>query len=121
MKYIEIKNDIGAETISGNRIEDKDGNIIPLKFIDFVKSRLQDPKFGQSAEWLFAAFEINKKINSLNGESCLALETDHWDKLKSVTVSPSKEALYNPNVAHCTVPFIKAIIDAKDENPCQTS
>ena len=119
MHYIEIIRNLVVMTLSGEVFKHPETKKpILVGTVKVIEGRLADPKFGQSTEWLFAAYEILRKLREIKDDDThLALESDHWKKLAEVTDKPSKQAPYNPMVACGLVPIIKKITDATEDKP----
>lgn len=115
MKYIIIPTPVPMEQIDGTPIQGKSGQI-KLSFKEFVEGRLCDPKMAVTADTMFIAFEVRTKVRATD-IGHIALEDAHYAQLLDVTNTPSPQAQYNPQVAHCLLPHIKAIRDAKDTAP----
>ena len=115
MKTITIPSDVALSTLNGHALIDETGNQIFLKFTRFVLERLIDPKFCAGITPMEAAeMSLSIKQTVLEwGEAGTEakLEDAHWKQLREATREPSQG--YNMNIAHCMVPFMKAIVEAK--------
>ena len=115
MRYITVPEDIELYNLGGQRMKDENDADVTLTFPDFVLQRLGDPKFAIDMKAVIAAVEIKLKLGDANG--VLALDNDHWERLKAVTEEPSGLTAYHPAVSHNLLPFMKAICDASDTPP----
>ncbi len=133
MKYITIPEPVELYRLTGEPVapdatppgdDESDGDdtdavaqVGPAKieFPYFVLGRLADPKFGASMPGVLAAVEIKSQLDDANG--FLALENEHWARLKDATETPSPQVAYHPQIAHCLLPFMQAICNASDKKP----
>jgi hypothetical protein len=99
-----------------------------LTFSWFVRGRLTDMIFSQSAQNVFAGAEILQALRKLPpelpGESneplaILAVESSHYEILKKAVDTPNQQTPYNPQLAHNFPPFIRAVLNATTEKPSE--
>jgi hypothetical protein len=111
MKYITIPKPIELFSIQGDRIQDEHGVPQNMTFDQFVLGRLVDPAFGSDMAAVCSVVEIKTQSKAANG--VLALENADWERLAEAT----RHGKYHPLVAHCLLPFMKAITEASSTKP----
>lgn len=130
MHYIHIPPPIAMLTLAGLPFKDEQDSPVVCTFGDFlfgkgqfVPGRLTDPKF-EGLAGMIAVVEIKRCYDALAasgallaGGAVLALENDHWQKLKEVTEKPSPSTAYAPVIMHNLLPFMKAVTEATEKAP----
>ncbi len=111
MKYITIPSSIDLYNVQGDRIHDERGTPQYMTFEHFIYGRLVDPAFGCDMAAVCSVVEVKTQMKGANG--VLALENVDWERLAEAT----RHGKYHPLVAHCLLPFMKAITEASSEKP----
>jgi hypothetical protein len=82
-------------------------------FADFVRGRLSDVVFARDMAAVESAVRIRDALESLDVEATeLSLVDEDHARLVAATRKPARG--YPPNIAHCALPFMRAIIAAED-------
>ncbi len=109
MTRIPIPADITVTLLDGSPAL-VDGKPITLSFIDFCRSQLEDQRYGASMVAVVRANTIREALDAANG--AVDLDEDLWQSLKAVVENPSRG--YDAKVATSLLPFMRAIVDAKN-------
>lgn len=119
MKYIKKLNPVTLTNLQNTPFEDENGAPITMTIQSFILQRLIDSKFGTGMEGLLSATQIKTAVEE-SGDY-IELETKDWELLSNVVRQPSSDQQYNPNIAHCLVPIIQAILNATDKKETKKS
>lgn len=105
MRYIQVPAPIDIK----NPVTGDDVRQAP--FFQFVVELLMDPRFSENATAIDIAYHIHKAVKS--EASPMVLESAHWLLLRTVADAP--HGGYVPGLGVQMRPFIRAILDAKEE------
>lgn len=110
MPTIKIPSNVILTDMNGTPVKSENGALVE---IDFVKSFLgntvlNDPKWGKSTQWLFAAMDLNDMFKNASPGSEVVISQDVWDKLREVVAEPSSP--YNVSVMRQARSFITCIL-----------
>lgn len=127
-RYIILLPDIPIMNLEGDKpyYVDKDGKSQPLSHRKYIKGRCTDAAFtlkGFSGSCKAAA--IIAAVENLNPGDVLALDQDDWELLKESVEHPRVQSPdgrvvdvgFDPIAGPQIVPFGRAILDAKLEDP----
>lgn len=114
MKYVQIPEPILLTDLDGKPYATPTGPML-AKFDQFVRGRTLDPVFGQDFAGVIAAVEIGNVFKDCKPGAFVAVETEHWKRLDRATREPKNP--YDMKVAVQMLPFMKAVIEAKDSLP----
>lgn len=116
MKYMKVLPSIKLTNFFGEAFKDENGEEVFVSFKSFILQRLSDPKFSKNMDLIMSAVQIKNAVDAVEEGGELALETSDWNNLVDVIKEPSPQTPYNPLMAHALVPFMKEIVDAKDNS-----
>jgi hypothetical protein len=130
-RYIKLLPDINVMTLDGDKpyFVDKDGKAQPLSHRKYIKGRCTDAAFitrGFSGSCKAAA--IIAAVEPLEPGDVLVVDHDDWEILKEAVEHPRVqagdgriiEAGFDGIAGPQIVPFGRAILDAKTEDPRKT-
>lgn len=86
-----------------------------MTFHTFLLGRLRQPVFGASATAAAAQLEVLEASNRAE----IVISDAAWQILARATSEP--QGGYQVEIAHCLVPFMRAILEAEVINECESS
>lgn len=112
MKHIHILPPIKIAQLDGTPVCNENGEQVEHTFQDYAMARLIDPGMGEDMEAVLLVLKLRDSLQKAiaDGESAWPVEDADHKVLVAVTKSPKRG--YNPDVAHCLVPYMKAIVEA---------
>lgn len=83
-----------------------------VTFQDFIHQMLLDARFATGEKAIDAAYFIGDALDNLAGEEVLAIESAHWELLRTSVAEPTGG--YKPGIGVQMRPFIKAVLEATE-------
>ena len=121
MRYVKKLADVKLATYDGTPImlSETDNEQATSSILDFMVTRLRDPKFGASADTVMSANRIAQSIRDTRETDLpyVAIEELDWNVLVEVTKKPTQGMEYRPEVAANLASFMDAIINASSTRP----
>ena len=116
IKYITIPEPITlVEPTTKEPLKDEKGETKPVAFSDFIGKLLFNPMWAENYKSIKSAKAIDKAFSAANGVVQLAEED--WKKLKDLVENPKQGYGYHAAVMPQLLPFLDAIVEAKDSAP----
>lgn len=119
IKYIIVPEPIKLlDPLSKEVLTDEKGDEAkPVTFADFLAKQLFTPMWGENYKNAKSARAIERACEASNG--VIQLAEEDWKKLRDALDSPTETPKYgfHPAVVRQLLPFIDAVMDAKDTAP----
>lgn len=116
MKYINTPADAALVQITGEPVLNEQGQPVLCKFSTFALGRLTDQAFAASGmDGVLQVMKLREVLKDAQPGDVLAIEDADYKPLVQATRNPS--AGYNMAIAHCLVPFMRAICEATNKPP----
>ena len=116
IKYVTIPEAITLlEPTTKEPLKDEKGIVKPVTFYDFIGKQLFNPLWAENYKNIKSAKAIDKAFSASNGVAQLAEED--WKKLKDLVENPKGGYGYHAAVMPQLLPFLDAIMEAKDNPP----
>lgn len=114
MKYIIVPEDIQLVQITGEEIRDQEGKPITMRFSTFLLGRLVDQVFAaKGLDGVLQGLKLRELFKDAKPGDVVATEDADHSLLVQATKNPTPG--YNMGIAHCLVPFMRTICDARDK------
>lgn len=118
IKYVTIPEPITLlEPTTKEPLKDEKGETKPQKFYDFVGKMLFNPMWAESYKNIKSAKAIDKAFEKAEPGAAVQLAEEDWKKLKDLVDNPKGGYGYHAAVMPQLLPFLDAIIEAKEEKP----
>jgi len=116
IKYIAIPDPITlVEPTTKEPLKDEKGETKPVAFSDFIGKQLFNPMWAENYKNIKSAKAIDKAFS--NGSGVAQLAEEDWKKLKDLVENPKSGYGYHAAVMPQLLPFLEAIVEAKDAPP----
>lgn len=116
IKYVTIPEPITlVEPTTKEPLKDEKGETKPVVFSDFIGKQLFNPMWAESYKNIKSAKAIDKAFS--NGSGVVQLAEEDWKKLKDLIENPKGSYGYHAAVMPQLLPFLEAIVEAKDAPP----
>lgn len=116
IKYVTIPEPIMLhDPVTKEELKDEKGVAKPQTFSEFIGKLLFNPMWAENYKNIKSAKAIDKAFSVSNGVAQLAEED--WKKLKELVENPKGGYGYHAAVMPQLLPFLDAIMEAKDSGP----
>lgn len=118
IKYVTVPEPIMLhDPVTKEDLKDEKGETKPQKFSDFIGKLLFNPMWAENYKNIKSAKAIDKAFS--NGSGVVQLAEEDWKKLKDLVENPKSGYGYHAAVMPQLLPFLDAIMDAKDSAPAE--
>lgn len=104
-----------VEPATKEPLKDEQGETKPQTFADFIGKLLFNPMWAENYKNIKSAKAIDKAVSK--NEKVVQLAEEDWKKLKDVAENPKGSYGYHVAVMPQLLPFLDAIMEAKDAAP----
>lgn len=116
MKYVLIPDDIQL-LVNGQPELDANGKVDSWSISRYLETVvLADPGIGTDYKSLKACFAVDEAFLKAVPGKYVEVDYDHWEKLKETIENPKGGGI-SPSILRQFLPFMDAIIEAKDTKP----
>jgi len=117
LRYVKVPEDIQI-MVNGKPWVESDGTVMkPWSLPRYIENIvLADPAIGTDYKSLKACFEIDAKFKLAVLDEWVELEEAHWEILRSTIENP-KGGGVSPSILRQFLPFMDAVLEAKNEKP----
>jgi len=116
MREITCPDPVALTTTHDKPVLGDTGQPLVIDMQAFLLGRIADPAFSGERTGLDAAlfaYETKAALDAQRGASVLRLENDQWRQL----CAAARATRYDPRFAHCLVPLLRALLDAREASP----
>jgi hypothetical protein len=112
MKEIPIPAPVLICKLDGTPVKDENGKQTEHSFEDYAMARLADSGMGNDMEAVLRVLKLRDSLReAIATGGPWRVEDADYKVLRNVTKSPKPG--YNPDIAHCLIPHMLAITEAK--------